>query len=226
MVKKINGISKLIPVLIDDCEVPEALQSTVWVRITDLNAFDSEFDSIVRSIYEHRERPPIGMPPAYSSGVMDVIPDLTKIDSLVLKLACERVINDAIAFVGDVEALFNEAKTLDIPEEEFYESLEILNSRHYIDGGKVFDPKSRIHYFNITTFGLEQYARTYMDGYGSLPVSVGLQILNHNKRSGLEIAESLNRPFLIIEHILDLFQTNQMLSIVKTSGQTARRTYY
>src|SRR2546423_5840391 len=41
VVKKINGISKLIPVVIDDCEVPEALRSTVWVRIGDLSNFDS-----------------------------------------------------------------------------------------------------------------------------------------------------------------------------------------
>jgi hypothetical protein len=37
IVKKINGISRLIPVVIDDCDMPVALQSTVWVRIEDVN---------------------------------------------------------------------------------------------------------------------------------------------------------------------------------------------
>src|ERR1043165_5720806 len=42
VVKKIEGISKLIPVVIDDCQVPEALQSTVWVKIKDLNNYEAE----------------------------------------------------------------------------------------------------------------------------------------------------------------------------------------
>jgi hypothetical protein len=33
MVKKINDGSKLIPVVIDDCDVPECLLSTVWQKI-------------------------------------------------------------------------------------------------------------------------------------------------------------------------------------------------
>lgn len=64
MVRKINGGSKLIPVVIDDCDVPEALQSALWVKIKDLNNYEAEFESIVRAIYEHREKPPIGAPPA------------------------------------------------------------------------------------------------------------------------------------------------------------------
>jgi histidyl-tRNA synthetase len=33
VVRKINGSSKIVPVLIDDCEVPEALKSTLWERM-------------------------------------------------------------------------------------------------------------------------------------------------------------------------------------------------
>src|ERR1700723_844879 len=46
MVKKINSHTKIIPVVIDECEVPEALQSTVWQRIPNLHSYDSEFDRI------------------------------------------------------------------------------------------------------------------------------------------------------------------------------------
>src|ERR671939_1221098 len=66
MVRKINGMSKLIPVVIDDCQVPEALQTTVWERVKDLNSYNGELESIVSAIFEHREKPPIGAPPAYT----------------------------------------------------------------------------------------------------------------------------------------------------------------
>lgn len=89
MVRKINGLSKLIPVVLDDCRVPEALQSTAWVRIKNPNNYDAEFDSIVRAIYDHREKPKLGSAPTYTTTAVDLIPNLTRVDTLVFKLSCE-----------------------------------------------------------------------------------------------------------------------------------------
>jgi TIR domain len=220
VVKRIDGISKLIPVLIDDCEVPEALRSTVWVKIGNLSAFDSEVDSIVRAIFEHRESPALGKPPAYATSSLDIITGLTRIDSLVLKLACERAISNAHTFVGDMEALYEIVKALDVPEEEFYESLEILHSRGYILGRKVLNSqmRNRIQNLTITLFGFEEYAKTYVENYGALVDSVALQIVNLGQRGSLEISESLGQPLMIVNHILDLLDANQMIRVLKTSG--------
>ena len=218
MVKKINSGSKLIPVVIDDCQVPEALQSTVWEKITDLNNYDTELERIVSAVYQHREKPPIGEPPTYAQTIIDVIPGLTRVDSLVFKLACEQTISTGHEFVGDVDALLEKAKAFDIPEEEFYDSLEILDSRGYIKGGKVFDGTDRIRHFRIMLLGFEQYAKVYIEEYGSIVKSVGLQIVNHNQKSSLEIANALNQPVKIINHVLDLFENNSLVRIIKTTG--------
>ncbi len=155
VVKNINGISKLIPVVIDDCQVPEALQSTVWEKIKDLDSYEAEFESIVHAIYEHREKPPIGMPPSYARTIVDVVPGLTKVDSLIFKLACEDAIGIGYLFIGDVDTLLEKAKSFDIPEEEYYESLEILDSREYIKGGKVGDGTNRIRHFVLVQREME-----------------------------------------------------------------------
>ena len=86
MIKKINGISKLIPVIIDECEVPEALHSIAWVRIKDFHNYDNEFERIVMSIYGYSDKPALGATPMYTQTTIDVLPDLTKTDSLVMKL--------------------------------------------------------------------------------------------------------------------------------------------
>ena len=65
MVKRISGKCKVIPVVIDDCEVPEALRSTVWERIRDINNYESELDHIISSIYGHAQKPSLGSPPKY-----------------------------------------------------------------------------------------------------------------------------------------------------------------
>lgn len=220
MVKKINGGSKLIPVVIDDCEVPEALQSTVWEKIKELDNYDAELKRIVSAIFEHREKPPIGTPPAYAQTIVDVIPGLTKIDSLTFKLACEQAINNGHSFNGDVDALLEKAKSIDVPEEEFYESLEILDSRGYLKGSKVFNGTDRINHFKITVFGFEQFAKVYIDDYGSVVKTVGLQVVNHNQRSSLEIAAALSQPVMIVNHVLDVFESKGFVRILKTSGGT------
>jgi len=218
MVKKINGSSKLIPVVIDDCQVPEALQSTVWEKIKDLNNYDAEFERIVKAIYEHRDKPPIGAPPAYAQTAGDVIPNLTKVDSLVFKLACEEAIKVGHNFIGDVDALFDKAKSIDIPEEEFYESLEILHSRGYIKGGKFMDGTDRIRHFSITSFGFEEYARLYVSGYDKVGQSVGLQIVNLNQNNTTEISANLNQPVMIVNHVVNLFESRGWLKVVKETG--------
>jgi hypothetical protein len=91
-VKRINTGSKLIPVVIDDCEMPEALKSTLWQRIQNLESYDESFDRILAAIFGTSDKPPIGTPPAYTPHLAHTIGSLTKIDSLVLRLACEQAI--------------------------------------------------------------------------------------------------------------------------------------
>lgn len=61
---RVSGRCKVIPVVIDDCDVPEALRSTVWQRITDLENYDAEFQRIVDAIYGRTQKPPLGSPAA------------------------------------------------------------------------------------------------------------------------------------------------------------------
>ncbi|MCL4466912.1 MAG: TIR domain-containing protein [Chloroflexi bacterium] len=62
--KRLSGKCRVIPVIIDECEVPEALRSTVWQRVSDLGDYEEEFERILDSIYGRTRRPPLGEPPA------------------------------------------------------------------------------------------------------------------------------------------------------------------
>ena len=46
MVHKIERAARLIPVVIDDCTVPEPLKTVLWERIHDLQNYDDSFDRI------------------------------------------------------------------------------------------------------------------------------------------------------------------------------------
>ena len=216
IVKKINGLSKIIPILIDDCEVPEALQSTLWITINDLNNYDDELNQIVNAIIENREKPPLGKLPSYAQTILDIIPNLTKIDSIVLKLACEEANNKGNTFISTGNILEG-FKTLDVEEKEVYESLEILHSRRYIKGHKVHDGTNKTHSFSINVYGYESYAKTYVENYSDIVRSVIAEIVNLNNRDSITISNSLKQPIRLINHIIETLEERDFIGIIKSS---------
>jgi hypothetical protein len=88
-VKRINTGSKLIPVVIDDCEVPEVLKATLWENIRDTSSYQPNLDRIIASIFGASDKPPLGKPPAYVGAFGASVAGHNNVDSLVCKLACE-----------------------------------------------------------------------------------------------------------------------------------------
>lgn len=217
-VRKINGSSKLIPVVVDECKIPEALQSTLWIKIKDFANCDLEFEQIVRSIYDHRERPPLGAVPAYATSAIDVIPDLTTVDCLVLKIGCEEANRKGHALI-DADTALREAKALGISEAECYESLQILDSRVFVRLEHSHNRDMKFHHFNVTPIGYEEYAIHYVDGYESIVKSVALQILNHDQQNSSEISTTLEQPIMMVNHIIGRFEARSWVKVIRsTSG--------
>lgn len=213
MVKKINESIKLIPVVIDDCQVPACLQSTAWVVIKSLENYEEEVDRIVMSIYGHRDKPPIGRPPTYSQTEIDVLPDLTKVDSLVFKLSCEKAIENSHRHVN-TESILEQGSSLDIPPEEFFEALEILDRKGYIKARRNAGVRG-IPFFSITSYGFDKYARVYIDNYDSILKSVVSQIVNHNKKDISSISASLNQPQMIVDYFFEVLERKRLIKVVK-----------
>lgn len=214
LVKKIQANCKLIPVVIEDCEVPECLKPTVWERIKDLKNYDTELDQIVMSIYGQRDKPPLGAPPTYTKTLIDCVPGLTRIDSQIMKLACETAIRIGDPYIN-TEGIQEQAKSLEISQEEFFDSLEILRNRGYIEASVEFG--GNIPLFSITVCGFEEYARVYIKDYDSILKSVALQIVNLNKTDNKSISSSLNQPQMLVDHILDVLENNHLIKVSKSN---------
>ena len=65
MVARIAKGTKVIPVVIDDCEVPEALKSTLWERVVDPSDFEEPLRRILAAIFDVLEKPEVGKPPEF-----------------------------------------------------------------------------------------------------------------------------------------------------------------
>jgi len=207
LVQRINKKTKLIPVVIDDCEneLPVAVQHLAWQRVHDLESYDADVDRIVMAIHGYLEKPPLGEAPHYARLQIDVIPNLARADSLVLKTACEKTIERDDERVGAQE-MIEALAPLGVSKEQVWQSLQILDGRGHVKVLSVMGAPHSFYSLKVTTFGLDQYLRVYMTDYDDISRAVGLRLVNQEDRESHAIIEALKQPRVIVHHMLDMLE--------------------
>jgi len=213
MVKRISQGIKIIPIVIDNCEVPESLKSTLWERISDLSNYKENLDRIIASIFGHRDKPPIGKSPQYTTFDTISIPGLNKNDNLVLKISCESELKDYKQIL-DPEILFKKDNSFIIPESELKESLDILDQYGYIELHRTFG--TGLYSYSILPYGIEEYAKAYIPDYQDTIQNVIISIVNNGMTESIKIADSLSKPLYLINHVFYLLESN---GHIKLSGE-------
>jgi pyrimidine deaminase RibD-like protein len=143
-----------------------------------------------------------------------IAPRLEGTDLRILKAACDEAIRtgakgNPFIYRKDLEPL---SELAGISPEEFDESLQILNSEHYIE------PSGRgsITVFRITVIGFEVYAQAFIGNYKGIVKSVISRIVDNGDRTNKVIAEALHHPLMIVNHILDVLEQDNKLTQKKT----------
>lgn len=213
MMKKIGKGTKIIPVIIDDCSVPESLQSTLWERISDLSDYQESLDRIVASIFGQTTKPAIGQPPSYTKSTLSEIQGLTKIDNLILKESCESELKGYKRILNPKNLFFKNGEFV-IPESELSDSLEMLDQYGFIRLIRTLGEGP--YEYEITLFGFEKYTSTYIKDYQQIINDVIVAIVNHSLGNNIEIAKTLGHPLKLINHILDLLESNSHVKLSKT----------
>jgi hypothetical protein len=229
VVERIKRGTKIIPIVMDDCVVPTSLQSTLHVRIADLNNYEAQLTSIIDAIYEYSDKPPVGSPPSYVQTTLERVPGLKRIDGVLLKLAGDKAVENGHRFVIHTEEMLEKAASQGISRYNFYESLAVLGDKHYFElntvmGGEPHEPELKrltrggVPSFSITLYGFEQYANVYIPDYQSIVRGVLLQIVNYDKSDSAAIASALNQPRRVIEHVLELLNQRGLLRTLQEHG--------
>lgn len=218
-VKRINNGSKLIPVIIDDCEVPKSLKSTLWEKIGNLAAYDTNLDHIVASIFGTTDKPPIGSAPSYVKSFSVAIGQLNNIDSLVLRLSCEAALKTGNNFINPGKVFLVDDRPV-VPELELADSLEMLDRGGYIKLSRTIG--AGFSNFQLTTNGFDAYANACIPDYQSKISAVISAIVNKQLVDNASIEKELNQPRLLIDHILDVLENNRHLKQSKMVGGLCR----
>ncbi|MHB1132470.1 MAG: toll/interleukin-1 receptor domain-containing protein [Chloroflexota bacterium] len=215
VVLKIKGQIRLIPVVLDDCTVPNALIATKWVKIPDITSYYKELDQIAMTIFGVTAKPPLGTPPRYVQTEIDEVPGLSKVDSIVLKLACEKVLETGSPYV-QTATILPDLEVLGIPVQEFSEALEILYDQSLIAVQREF--ADNISFLEVTLYGFDQYAHIYIKSFDDLVMRVGSLIVNEGIITNNAMAQTLAQPLVLIDHILKLLTSNDFIEITEAMG--------
>jgi hypothetical protein len=97
MIRKIRGKTRLIPVKIEECEIPEAPLQILWVDAAKIG-LDGAVDEVVATVHGRTKRPALGAAPSYSSNTIS-IGGLTDVDVTFLRLAYEQAAASASTLV-------------------------------------------------------------------------------------------------------------------------------
>jgi hypothetical protein len=136
-------------------------------KIENLEEYGTEFDRIVAAIYGHRgDKLELGPPPEYSQTAVDTLPGLTSVDTLVLKLSCQKAIEGFDYFI-QTHDVWEQVDAVGVPLVEFNDSLEVLHGRGYIrtDDETLGSADESPLSYTIQIRGFEEYARAFVENY-------------------------------------------------------------
>ena len=165
LVAKIEGRSRLIPIKIEQCNIPVSLSDLVRKEIRDIASWDAEFKDILDDVYGRHSAPPLGTPPLYAQSTLPQITGLSQIDVIVLKQIYDRHLKWKQIFVISYVSGMAEELDVDISKDAYNDSIEILGGLNLLNVTNGIDAKPIM--FQPTFQGLKLYAAYFLPNFES-----------------------------------------------------------
>lgn len=218
LVRRLSDGTRLIPVLIDDVEVPQALRSTFWVKVTSDSRYDNELDQIVRAIYGHTEKPALGPPPSWVHPTVQVR-GLGAADSVVLSLAADQAIASGHRLL-DSPRLVDACAKADIGTDACIESISALGHADLLEV-ELAEPISHTR-LEITNQGLATFLEATRADLGALRKQIVAALINRPDKDapveGSDLVEATGEPALVVELLLDQLRDRGLITLAKYIG--------
>lgn len=213
VVKRIEEGTKIIPIVLDGCEVPQALRSLVWESAKDVNDFGGCLNRVVDAVFGHTAKPPIGAAPAYvKTAVLSNIGGLTTADSFVLKALYDAFLTQGREYVSPQEVLAAAADH-GLDASIVSDSLEVLEHQGYAEVLKHLGPGP--YHARIQRHGVSAMLGSAEQ---QLVHQVGLCIVNDGLTQASDIATATGQPHSLVDHAIHRLEGHGHVKAVRGLG--------
>lgn len=216
-IKKVNEKSKLIPVIIDDCEIPECIKYTIWIKIKSLNNYDVEFKDITNSIFRIYDKPDLGNVPDYTKIKPIKYFNLSDIDNFVFEKLCDKLLENPFYQMLQKEFI-NSFKQYDINIELFNESLLALKSKNIIDTSSFTD--GTIYRFKINDYALTKYLEIKFKNINEIKNRIISEIINSEVKTDDALSTKLSIPRILVRTILINLANKRLITTTEVQDGT------
>jgi DNA-binding MarR family transcriptional regulator len=216
VVARIDRGAKLIPIVLDQCEVPAALRSLVWENVPDTSDFSNCLARVVDAVFNHTSKPPIGRAPSYvSSAAMPTVPGLSSADMMVLKALYEFfIVSEGSHLAPNV--LVDQMARAGIDASMVSESLEALDYQGYVELLKHIGPGP--YNARISTLGVSVILGEPRES--ELMKAVGLSIVNSKHEQSSDIASEIGESEALVNHCVDRLEARGFIKVARSIGGT------
>lgn len=223
VIKNIEDSTRLIPVRLDNCEIPECLRDTVYQSILDLGNYDAEFERIVGTIFRQFDKPTIGSRPAYVDLNILQLGELCRNDSLFLSEACCIALEQGHPTINDPCAFVARLAEKGISDQEMIEAQEVLANRYLIKTHPAIG-KPSVWTFDIETTGFQLFAEAGgISEYDRKIKDVSRIIVEQvlilgGQATNTSLETQLGLPAMLVEHILERLRNSGQIKYDTDSG--------
>ena len=208
-VARIAKGTRIIPIVLDDCEVPQALRHLVWETVPKSGDFSETLSRVVDEIFERSPKPALGEPPGYlARPSIQTIAGITTADHAVLAALYEIHLAQPGAYV-DPQELLSAIRGGELDESLATESLAHLRLQGRVEileflGGPI--------HARIASNGISAMLG---EAENALIRHVGFCILNEGIQRSAEIALKVGEPLPLIEHAIDYLESRGHIMVGK-----------
>jgi hypothetical protein len=222
MVSRIERGTRLIPVRLDDVEVPAPLRHLVWHNAErSPEGIAKAAQEIADTLHGTPRKPSIGAVPTYAHASAQ-IPGLASADAFLLTLAIQAAIEAGHPQLLDWPAIEQKAQEAGLVGANLHESTTALAEQHYLDV-RFFG--ERVNRASLTSYGYSAGIQAVMPDVDEGRRRVIALLVNDpptGDRIMHDLADRANVPLLVVRELLEDLQLRGLLSYSLTMGDHTR----
>jgi hypothetical protein len=216
LLKRIEGVTRVIPVRISEVEIPTALRPLLWVDMT--RDFDAALRELQRAVFQVYERPPIGQPPDFVTDALVSVAGLSRLGTALGMFLVKTGRND----IG-IEEAFSEAhlaEKLGFTPEEADDAVDELEGLGLVKTRNYFGTAPFSHGDIEPTYALFLHFRGQGLDYDPEEDirSIASAVAAQKQVDGSTLAQLTDLPPLRINRAVDYLEDYGILKVLRTLG--------
>ncbi|MBN1762715.1 MAG: toll/interleukin-1 receptor domain-containing protein [Methanomicrobia archaeon] len=216
IVNKITGVIRIIPIIIESCNIPLPLRSLRWVDLS--KDYDEGILTLLKAMHRVSEKPPVGTPPNYVTSLKQSVGGLSKSASTIGFLLLSRPL-DSTGFEKSYHAKVLQSMTPFLSADDLNDAVDELESYGLVKTIKV-SGTAPYSFFQISpTYALYLHFKEDLDydPYEDIK-AVASAVAAKGKLNGDQIQFIVKLPPVRINRAVSYLEDYGMVQVLKYSG--------